>query len=443
MAIYDINGKEIVTDSGSGDLITPEETSFMEVETEVIPTTFENLLSGIGWVAVTKDQFNNGMSYGTVADSKITLPAGTYYFYAPFKNSAGTSVGLYTEDDTGALTNVGSTIATQTDNNGLFLNGTYDEYHKEQSSTYQPNGAGYLVEVTIVLSEDFTGYIHAGSQTYITTEPNHVYLFTKQYNPFKDAVDDVINEYLFFVERYGDGFVKKLLANEAMAKAIVNALPVHTTPNSYGKNWYHIGDSNSQWMGGTVLDDETDTGFLLTAARKNGMAKFTNASHAGAAWGMRDNDTDAYCGVTRVDELVASGEAPDIITILLGTNSDLSEGTVNDAVTDKHTTCSAVKYCLEKLLVAFPTSAIGVMLPMQRAETYAAQETKNALIEELCRYYGIPVLDLFHEGQVVPDSKLTAYDDGHTGVIYTDSAHISTNGVEQLGRKISEWLNRI
>lgn len=220
--------------------------------------------------------------------------------------------------------------------------------------------------------------------------------------------------------------------------------PDNITPNCYGKSWYHISDSNSQWMGGINLDNADDTGFLLIAARKNGIAEFTNTAHAGAAWGMRDDDSDAYCGVTMVDELVASGEVPDIITILLGTNSDLSEGTVDDDPTDKHTICSAVKYCLEKLLVAFPTSAIGVMLPMQRAETYTAQKAKNALIKELCDFYSIPTLDLFHEGQVVPDSKLISYDDGHEGVIYTDSAHITVgNGVAQLGRKIAGWLNMI
>lgn len=449
MAIYDVNGNQIIDENGEieNGSVTPEKTSFMEVETEIIETTFENLLTGVGWTSVTGTQFNNGMGYGTVTDAKITLPKGTYYFYAPYKNSAGGTFKLYAEDENGAFTDVTSTIATISDNNGNFLNGTYDEYHNEGYSTYQPNGVGYLVEVTFVLSEDFTGYIHTGSATYITTEPNHVYLFTKQYNPLKDAVDDVINEYLFFVKKYGDGFVKKLLENEVMKQAIIDALPVHAVPNSYGKTWYHIGDSNSQWMGGTVLEDETSTGFLLTAARKNGISKFTNASMAGASWAYRvdyEDSLNAQCGIARVDDLVASGEVPDIITFLLGTNADDDAGTTDNTASDTYTTAGAIRYCLEKLLVAFPTSAIGVMLPMQRAETYTHQETKNALIKELCEYYSIPVLDLFHEGQVVPDSKLTAYDDGHTGVIYTDSAHITTvNGVAQLGRKISEWLNRI
>ena len=128
----------------------------------------------------------------------------------------------------------------------------------------------------------------------------------------------------------------------------------------------------------------------------------------------------------------------------LGTNSDDEIGTTSNTAADTYTTAGAIRYCLEKLLVAFPTSAIGVMLPMQRAETWKHQEEKNALIKELCEYYSIPVLDLFHDGQVVPDSKLKSYDDGHAGVIYTDSAHITAvNGVTQLGRKISEWLNRI
>lgn len=222
--------------------------------------------------------------------------------------------------------------------------------------------------------------------------------------------------------------------------------PDNITPLPCGKSWYHIGDSNSQWMGGSNIDNPDDTGFLLIAARKNGIEKLTNASKAGASWAYRTTvaDTDDVSAIARVDALVDSGEKPDYITILMGTNSDDSEGTKENTAADKYTTAGAIRYCLEKLLVAFPTSAIGVMLPMQRAETYAAQETKNALIKELCEYYSVPVLDLFHEGQIVSDSKLTAYDDEHEGVIYTDSAHITTgNGVAQLGRKIAGWLGRI
>lgn len=452
MAIYDISGKEIVTgNSGGSDVtdgtVTPEKTSFMKVYSETIKSDYEDLLNAAGLeiVPVTGTQYGNGMTYGYVTSGKITLPAGTYYYYSVAKTTSGVSPQLWVEGEDGSLTDVTSDIATIANKSG-FEDGSYNEYHNENTPNYQPNGAGYFFENTIVISEGFIGYIRfgAGGTWYGLSEPGYTYLFTKRYNPFKDSLVDVTTERLFLNEEQAAGFIEELCKNPTMAEQIASALPVFAVPNSYGKYWYHIGDSNSQWMGGSVLPDETDTGFLLTAARKNGIAKFKNASTAGAAWGKRDDDSDAYCGVTRVDELVASGDVPDIITILLGTNSDLSNGTVDDAVTDLHTTCSAVKYCLEKLLQAFPTTAIGVMLPMQRAETYTAQETKNALIKELCEYYSIPTLDLFHEGQVVPDSKLTAYNDGHEGVKYTDAAHITTtNGVAQLGRKISEWLNRI
>ena len=220
--------------------------------------------------------------------------------------------------------------------------------------------------------------------------------------------------------------------------------PDYIKPLPYGKSWYHIGDSNSQWFGGSNIDNPDDHGFLVDAARKNGIAKLTNASEAGASWAYRTTveGKDDVSAIARVDALVASGETPDYITFLMGTNSDDETGTKDNTASDKYTTAGAIRYCLEKLLVAFPTSAIGVMLPMQRAETYASQEQKNALIEELCRYYSIPVLDLFHEGQVVPNSKLSLDDD--EGVIYTDTAHITTiNGMIQVTRKVTGWLPRI
>ena len=419
----------------------------MKVYSETIESDYKDLFAGIEITSVTGEQYNNGMTYGYVTNGKITLAAGTYYYYSIAKTTSGAKPQFWTEAADGTLTDVTANIAIITNKFG-FANGTYNEYHAENTPHYQPNGSGYFFENTIVLSEDFTGYIRFGSggTWYGLSEPGYTHLFTQPYNPYKDSLVDVTIDRVFLNEDEATGFIEELCKNPTLTKKIGDALPMFAVHNSYGKSWYHIGDSNSQWMGGSVLADDTDTGFLLTAARKNGIAKFTNASMAGASWAYRvdyEDSLNAQCGVARVDDLVASGEVPDIITILLGTNSDDDAGTVDNTASDTYTTAGAIRYCLEKLLQAFPTSAIGVMLPMQRAETYTHQETKNALIEELCRYYGIPVLDLFHEGQVVPDSKLTAYDDGHEGVKYTDSAHISSNGVAQLGRKISGWLNLI
>jgi lysophospholipase L1-like esterase len=439
MAICDINGKNIATGGIVDGSVTPEKTSFMGYQEELVKSPFTDLLSGNTWAYTTEEQQANGLPASQITHAKpVYLEAGTYYLYDVNKLSASAYPGVYAQAEDSAFYRLGEDSVTVTRNGGNWPNGTYDEYNNENTSKFQPDGVVYMVEYTIVLAVAATVHFTVTNASRMFEVPGYTWLSALQYNPLKNERYDVTIRRLYANAENADAFAEAILLNPVMAKRMGYALP-----NAYGKNWYHIGDSNSQWMGGEKLDNPDDSGFLLTAARKNGVAKLTNASHAGAAWGMRDDDTDAYCAIARVDELVASGETPDIITFLMGTNSDAGLGSADDAIDNKHTTHSAVRYCLAKCLAAFPRAAIGVMLPMQRAESYETQEQVNEVILDACRFYGIPTLDLFHEGQVVPDSKLTAYDDGHTGVLYVDSAHITGNGVAQLGRKISGWLNLI
>lgn len=440
MAIYDIKGNQIVAEGGSViGAITPEQTTFLEKK-----INFTSLLNGVGFhVALADDASHVFPMSNVVLDVDFTFEAGTtYYLYIPFSTTASNSVDIWKNDGTGNYASHLSYTSRKT----VFGLGTYNEYNIENTATYQPDGVNYLHEFVFTPTETFSGRFRATNKCVAHTLPQYVYLFTEPYNPYKDTIEGGF----FFTEEYAEGFVQEFFKEDSVVESFKDnadeILPDYATQNAHGKHWWHIGDSNSAWYGGSVMDSPDDMGFLVQAARKNGISKLTNRSMAGASWAYRadyEDSLNAQSGIARVEELLASGETPDIITIMLGTNSDDAIGTMNDAVTNKYTTYSAVKYCMEFLLQAFPTSAIGVMLPMQRAEGNTQQAEKNNAIKEVCEYYAIPTLDLYHTGQIVPDSKLTAYDDGHEGIKYTDAAHVTTYGRNHIARKLTAWLNSI
>ncbi len=152
-------------------------------------TEFVNLLADVEWRSGTVDDYNAGLTYNVNSDVDLTFKAGIYYFYDLFKTAAGGTPNFYAPNGDGTYTILTKgTDYTATDNNGAFKNGTYNEHNIEQSSTYQPNGAGYLVESTVEFLHDVTVRIVCTSAMYTLTEPGYSWCFTQPYNPHKDTL---------------------------------------------------------------------------------------------------------------------------------------------------------------------------------------------------------------------------------------------------------------
>lgn len=436
--IYDSNGNAL-----SVDKISPDDTTFMVLREREDKPSYTNLVDGNNIINVGKDLFNKGIPYGYAI--QVNLDAGTYYLYYPVVlNKDAFSLYKHNDNDMYTLESIEFT------KNNRFWDGSYDKYNNQVKLHYyiDEEKSYVFVEYQFTLSEGFDGYLRFGSGTNFSSLvelPQYVYLFSRAYNPFLDKID---NRRLFIGDQYAEGFVDELVETGKFGGG-------GNTFQTAGKTWYHIGDSNSQWFGGEHIDNDNDHGFLTDAARSVGISSLTNASQAGASWAYRgDAALDNKCGCKRIDDLLSSGVEPDYITFLLGTNADNAigkfefrddkrEATDNSKASDTDTTVGAIRYCLETILEAFPNAHVGVMLPMQRAETFMHQEQTNNIIKKLCDWYSVPTLDLFHCSGILPDSKLTAYDDGHTGVRYVDSAHVNAYGVEKIKRAITGWLPTI
>ena len=201
-----------------------------------------------------------------------------------------------------------------------------------------------------------------------------------------------------------------------------------------------IGDSNTQYMG---------TNLEKYVKQYTGIASLRNFGTAGATWEVRDGEdattTANLSGVGKVNQLIASADPDtqkcddyDIITIMLGTNCN-ARGSLSDTSNNVATMCGAMRYCLEKLLYYYRGARIGGIIPPQRAEINAEQKERNELIRAIYEEYSIPYLDLYREGQIVPDSSLP---DGN-GYYISDGTHLGGNGQESVYRKYAAFISRL
>ena len=274
--------------------------------------------------------------------------------------------------------------------------------------------------------------------------------------------------------KYKEFFIRNIMVSE-ITKALIedNVSTVALEQNMrplYNKKWVQIGDSLTDWGGGahvdvlsqdlSAMDTEGDTGFMRFVRDKEGVL-FYNQGFAGAQWQLTKIDgsvndsqgnpitsepeSDKYSAVRRVDKLIENKASftPDIITILMGTNC-ADEGETTDTSDNLYTMCGAMRYCLENLLREFPTTPIGILLPPQRLEGNGWQEPRNEKIKTIAQYYSIPVLDLFHEGQIVSANRVVVDGKPNSGNgSLNDGTHLGDVGKINLGRKLCNWLKTL
>lgn len=200
-----------------------------------------------------------------------------------------------------------------------------------------------------------------------------------------------------------------------------------------------IGDSNTQYMGSNLES---------YVKQYTGIASLRNFGYAGCKWESTTGVTDTSNGtaVGKVNQLIANPDPDtnlctdyDIITIMMGTNC-ATMGELTDTSENVETMCGAMRYCLEKLLYYYRRARIGGIIPPQRETINAEQNQRNELIRAIYKEYSIPVLDLYYEGQMVPDSMLP---DGNGYYISTDGTHLAGNGQNSVYRKYAAFISRL
>ena len=199
-----------------------------------------------------------------------------------------------------------------------------------------------------------------------------------------------------------------------------------------GKKICLIGDSNTQYSGTAFKEYFENTYGCL----------FTPLGYAGATWENGDGVTHEYSAVARVNALISGADEDtklctdyDIVLIMMGTNCTAA-GTVTDTSETLTTMCGAARYCLEKLLYYYRKSKIGVILPPQRADGNADQESRNMLLKSICDEFSVTTCDLYHSGQIVPNASTPDGDNYYLN----DGLHFGANGIIQFERTVGGWL---
>lgn len=192
----------------------------------------------------------------------------------------------------------------------------------------------------------------------------------------------------------------------------------------------------------TEVNLRTEKNYHQFIADRTGL-KNINLGHSGTGYQDRKN---AFTEIK---------ESPDFITVFLGTNDyGLVGGKTRELGTAKEhkagTVAGSIYYTLLQLSNSFPTTPIGVMTPIPRAECNPFKEVANSkgytlgqlteVIKELASSFSFPVLDLYNE------SNLRVWNETVNKTFFSlsngsyDGLHPNAKGHEYLSYMIERFI---
>ena len=157
-----------------------------------------------------------------------------------------------------------------------------------------------------------------------------------------------------------------------------------------------------------------------------------NYGMSGTKIASSSSDPDYPPMVTRY---ISMSDDLDIITVMGGTNDCSGEVPIG---TDDSTDITTFKGALNVLCAGLNTKYVGKRLgfitPLQRTDIYnESQENYVNAIKTICAKYSIPVLDLYHSGNI-PYGATSLLGDG---------VHPTNEGLKVIARKVAQFINTL
>lgn len=458
----------ITTEKIADEAVTPEKTSFFERKT----SSEDNILMFDGVYAKSVDStlFNIGATYGTKAIA-VDLKANTPYMFTylhkgtalvkgfgnfngnkPSTDYPNTRMWEADIDEnnelTGTYTEITPTIVSYPSSTiSVWWDGGYDIYGNKTYTSYPItiDGTEYWIGYfKFVVDKDFRGLIGHSAQLDAEGTYTRIYEYSDEYeyNPVFDGLPKPI----------GEGFGQSLnIFKEFLENPVLEILEENPTHVNLlrNKKWIAMGDSLTQYSGGECeVANTDDKGFITQIMRKTGIIG-VNKGYAGRKWSSgTDGEFEVGSAVYQVNEIINGSEMYDIVTFAYGTNSDVDgEGTVDDAPSYDSTMCSAIKWCIEKLVEWNPQVQIGIILPPQRADLGSAgnlsMKTRGDLIKEVASLYGVPCCDMWSESGINTMYYVNPATGNNKYYYLSDMLHLNDFGAEKYASCLKPFLERI
>lgn len=461
--------------------ITPEKTAFFDIvksgtsvlktlpdgtKTKQVDSTYYNagarysnnvfhvnIKAGKKYMIVQNETGNTANhAIATFNGAKPSADYTTDMLWLPLTDSDGNLTGEYSDAVITQLDTSQPSSITQ------WWTGEYNEHGSKTylKFTYDDNGTTLkIIYYAFTIDKDFEGLISFSKSGAVNPEYVEILEFEDidtAYNPLQDGFpvtsESTTKSEEYIKESYLEKPVKTIMIDNASIVSPLNGL-----------KWCALGDSLTDWGGGNCdIGNDADFGFITQIMRETGIIG-TNKGYAGGHWTSDANETDGYTAssaVKNVSDIINGNVDYDIVTIAYGTNSDTNgDGAIEDVADQYATMCSAIKWCIEKLITWKPSLQIGIILPPQRADMGTSgnisMRTRGDLIKSVAELYSIPCCDMWRESGINTMTYKTTNSEGKEVDAYyylSDGLHLGGenrdyNGYKKYGAKLKSFLESI
>jgi lysophospholipase L1-like esterase len=400
---------------------------------------------------------NSAVTGEKIAD--ISIPAGKLQAGAVIGGNIATNVVGENNMVNGSITQSKLSNSIK-----IFKAGSYDKsaYIKElfldiaglsvTSCSFQCSALG---SATLYISGD--GY--QIRSTLYPTENDVLYSLKVDYSEHQSfSIGDIIgyvvfSDYSSFIGTL-DGSSAKNNVNVGFTSVASN-FPIIFSYKLRGKSIIFTGDSICQ----ASTDFQNGGGWAKRIGEKNGM-KWENKGISGGTIINKDlvnstftiSETDFGTGA---DYIILEGGVNDADKIgsILNNNIPSLFGSFSwsdyQSIFTNDTFCGAVEKLIKGVVTSYPDAKVGFIIPMKMGVNFVdgyQKETNNRrayfeIIIEICRKWGVPVLNLWDNCTMNPDiaSHYTS-GDGH---LYVDGVHPTGYGYDFLAPIIESWIKSL
>ena len=220
-----------------------------------------------------------------------------------------------------------------------------------------------------------------------------------------------------------------------------------------GKNGSFVGDSITYGYDPDNIGSQIENNWVKLVGDNLGLANVNNDGINASVIAVNESDPTNRAPI--VDRITSIDSDADLIVIHGGSNDYNYEWSpFGDVDTDfgdsatKYTFCGALDIICRSLISRYPAKQLVFITPIKRSNSAANSIGKTLsdyadAIIHVCGRYGIPVLDLYRNLNIVPSYIGTSDASPHQALYIPDSVHPNEDGHYRMAELITAFLNNL